>query len=369
MQKRNEILVIDDTFPNIITGFRVAEYNYYLNTIPNLRVLSICPDFDQKHREYADRYPTLASRVLPFSDEALSNCRLAYINFINNAKTFLPNLERQNIPFILNIYPGGGFGIKEERSDLILSRILISPLLRAIITTQRITTEYISRFNYSGESHEIFGGCVNPIYLEEPKRNTATNTIRACFAAERYISNGENKGYPTFIDIASTLSKSLSRIEFNVVGGHRRDNIKLPPHLDKVTNFLGRMDTGKLRSFFETQDLIISPNQPFILTPGNFDGFPTGCCVEASLCGVAMFVTDPLNLNNGHYNDDEIVICEPVADDFVNKIIELTNNKEILHEVGRRGMAKSRRLYSVEQQLKSRRKIIERHYTELIKCL
>ena len=43
-------------------------------------------------------------------------------------------------------------------------------------------------------------------------------------------------------------------------------------------------------------DLIISPNVPFVLASGAFDGFPTACCMEAALSGTAMFVTDELKL-------------------------------------------------------------------------
>ncbi len=97
--KRQPWAILDDFFPNLLTGFRVAEYNAYLQAYPTLRILSTLGDFAQRHAEYAERYPEHAHRVQFFTKEALDGCGFAYLNFLKNAVLFLPQLERRRLPF------------------------------------------------------------------------------------------------------------------------------------------------------------------------------------------------------------------------------------------------------------------------------
>ena len=82
--------MLDDYFPNLLTGFRVAEYEAYLARWPSLRIYSAQPDFARCHADYAQVYPQYAGRVRPFAPEAVVGARLVYLNFLNNAVQFLP---------------------------------------------------------------------------------------------------------------------------------------------------------------------------------------------------------------------------------------------------------------------------------------
>ena len=82
-----------------------------------------------------------------------------------------------------------------------------------------------------------------------------------------------------------------------MVGGFGPDEWPLG-ELGERVRFHGKLSTQELAALFATMDVIASPNQPFMPTPGAFDGFPTASCVEASLAGVALVVSDELELND-----------------------------------------------------------------------
>jgi len=54
----------------------------------------------------------------------------------------------------------------------------------------------------------------------------------------------------------------------------------------------------------------VSPDIPFALSKGAFDGFTTASCVETGLVKVAVFCTDELKLNN-HFTDNEELVIIP----------------------------------------------------------
>ena len=355
---------MDDFFPNLLTGFRVAEYNYYLEHFAELTVASAYPHFDEEWARYARAYPALAHRVLRYDPERLAGCRLAYLNFLNNAVLFLPALEAQRVPFVLTLYPGGGFGLGELESDAKLTRVLTSPLLRHVITTQRVTARYVrERLPRDVAMSEVFGVVANPIYFAPPPARTwfdrGKMRFDICFVAEKYMPRGENKGYPAFIEAATELAPRHREMDFHVVGGFEPGDIDVSALGGRI-RFHGRLDTAALRSFLQGMDVIVSPNEPFKLHAGNFDGFPTGCCVEASLCGVAVVAADPLGLNEGRYRDGrEFCLIGPAAADVVRALDELAAQPARIAAMGRAGYAVTRRLFDPATQLGRRQAIIE----------
>src|SRR5512132_792304 len=91
----DEWVILDDFFPNLLTGFRIAEYNALLERFPRLSIHSTLPRFDQRLRRYARLYPQLAPRVKQFSRADLRRPSFAYLNFVNNACDFLRFLEKR----------------------------------------------------------------------------------------------------------------------------------------------------------------------------------------------------------------------------------------------------------------------------------
>lgn len=366
-------LVLDDFFPNLLTGFRVAEYNAHLQSFPQLSVLSSVGDFALQHTQYAEHYPEHANRVRPYASGWLAGAGLAYINFLNNAHQFLPALQQHQVPFVLTLYPGGGFGLHEPDSDAKLAAVLTSPLLQAIIVTQPITQDYLQRFAAERglvlvPLHRIDGVVANPLYFaSDHDIRTASfaagkATLDICFVAERYMSQGANKGYPEFIAAALALA-DVPELRWHIVGGgFTREELDIS-HLGERIQFHGRLTTQELRQFYADMDLIVSPNQPYLLHPGNFDGFPTGCCVEASLCGVTIMATDALAQNPGYIDGESIVLLDmaagiPLAQQIETHIRTLYANPAALARLGQAGQEVTRRLYAPERQIGQRQDIL-----------
>lgn len=367
--KRQPWVILDDFFPNLLTGFRVAEYNAYLQAYPTLRTLSTLGDFAQRHAEYAERYPQHASRVQFFTEDALDGCAFAYLNFLNNAVLFLPHLERRRLPFVLTMYPGGGLGLNEPESDDKLKRVMSLPGLQGIITTQRVTADYLREFAPRHglrlpPLHTVTGVVVNPLYFapDMPAHGVyfgeGKPTFDICFVAEKYMPRGENKGYPEFIAMAHALA-DLPQLRFHVVGSFTPDDIDVRALGERIC-FHGRLETSQMRSFFGDKDLVVSPNKPWTLHPGNFDGFPTGSCVEASLCGVAMMATDALKQDPGYGAAQAMLIVEPDdAAALAQQVRVLVADPAQLGRIARAGQALSRRLYAPEHQIGERTRVLE----------
>lgn len=354
------LVVVDDFFPNLLTGFRVAEYNGYLETFGSLRVLSSAPEFAEHHAAYAELYPELAPRVQVLDAQALEGCGLAYLNFLNNAYRYLPLFEAQGTPFALTLYPGGGFGIGAADSDAKLRRVLASPLLKLLITTLPITTDYVREF--AGQHRivlpplkEITGGVLNAMYFQvaaaahAPWFGAGKAHLDVCFVAEKYMPRGVNKGYPEFIAAAHALA-DIAQIRFHVIGGFTPEDIDVRA-LGRRIRFHGRLETSRLRQAFAGMDLCVALSRPGSLHVGNFDGFPTGSGVEASLCGVALVASDVLGQNPGYVDGESMLIVAPHAAEVERRVREMVAAPGRIEAIGRAGEALSKRLYAPNVQI------------------
>ncbi|MBX3620369.1 MAG: glycosyltransferase family 4 protein [Rhizobacter sp.] len=364
---RDHVVVLDDFFPNLLTGFRVAEYNAYLETFPHARVLSTLKSFEKEHARYKERYPHLAARVAKFSRSGLRNAACAYLNFLNNAALFVPELERLGIPFAMTLYPGGGFGLDELASDVKLLRVLRSPLLRSLVVTQPITDAYVRKFARLHQvqlpsMHRIAGGVINPAYfdtrapLHGPYFGEGKDIFDICFVAEKYMPRGENKGYPAFVNLALALRHETC-VRFTVVGGFGPSDIDVGPLGDRF-RFAGYLETSELPSFFAGIDLVVSPNRPYVLHPGNFDGFPTGACVEASLCGAAIMAADELHLNPGYLDGESMLIVPPDTEALLRRTRALLDQPETLGPIARSGQQVTKRLFAPDIQIGQRLQVL-----------
>ncbi len=360
-------VVLDDFFPDLLTGFRVAEYNAYLARWPELRVLSAQPRFAACHAQYAARYPQWAGRVRPFEPAALAGATLAWIDFLNNAVQFLPALQARTLPFVLALYPGGGFGIDAEDSDAKLRRVLASPLLRALVTTTSLLTRYVARF---AQRHglrlpplaEVPGVVVNPLYFDEAPRpflGEGKDIADVCFVAAKYMPRGVNKGYPEFVAAAQAVAAADASVRLHVVGDFGADDVELGPLAARL-RFHGTLATAELREFLLGMDAIVAPSRPFTLHAGNFDGFPTGACVEAAACGVAVLAADPLAQNTLFDDGRSIVLLDNEPAAIAAALLALLRQPARLRAIGLAGQAVVRRHYAPQVQIGRRIAVLER---------
>ena len=130
-----DLLIIDDILPCGFSPSRTIEYGHYLSFF-DTALLSLQGWHLWAGNETFDEQlaalpidPGLKSRVLPFAAGARISARLAYVTFAGNAVRLLPYLESRNLPFILQLYPGGAFAIDQPETNKNSSACLAFALL------------------------------------------------------------------------------------------------------------------------------------------------------------------------------------------------------------------------------------------------
>ncbi|BCO11342.1 hypothetical protein GEOBRER4_n1738 [Citrifermentans bremense] len=363
------LVIVDDIFPNLVSAFRVAEYNYYLEQFPDAQVRSAAAlvPFSANWRrfrgwieEYERQYPGFRGRVTLLGGFGKIRCRLMYLIFINNAYRFIEEIDQAGIPFAFTLYPGGGFHLGQEESDRKLRRVFSSPNFRKVIVTQKVTRDYLlqGEFCLPEQVEFIYGGVLPSELLQArqlPRRRypTEKGSFDICFVAHKYMEGGIDKGFDVFTETARRLVAVCPDIRFHVVGTFGPSDLPSGGLEGKVT-FYGTRTTDFFPSFYAGMDIILSPNVPFVLAPGAFDGFPTGCCIEAGLCGVAVFCSDPLDLNPCFVDREDIVIVPSNPARVTEIVLEYYRYPDRLYELAARCRDSFLRVFDIRRQMQPR---------------
>lgn len=387
--KKNDFVVIDSIFPQKEPfAFRNVEINEYLRRINNSAAYTMYPmqpqvdawfnhsygmtkrQFKDNLKGYKNYYPLNVKQIHYLDPKQKYRFKLAYSFFLAETYVLLTFYEKNQVPFIFVLYPGGAFGLNNKSSDRMLRRLFKSPLFKGVIVTQKITENYLKENMLCPPSkiRYIYGGFVQ-FKKEDVKQkklyNTNKNTFDVCFVAAKYSKDGIDKGYDSFIKVAKVLAKDLSNIRFHVVGGFNEEDIDVSEISDKIF-FYGYRKPKFLSKFYSSMDIALSPNRPYKLFKGNFDGFPL--CIDASYCGVALFVADELKMNESYIEGKEIEIIRP---DNINSIAKKVSyyykNYELLYELSLNGQKKTQSLFDISNQINSRLKIFEQYGVEIRK--
>jgi lipopolysaccharide transport system ATP-binding protein len=180
-----------------------------------------------------------------------------------------------------------------------------------------------------------------------------------CFVAEKYMERGVNKGYPEFVAAAQAVAAADPAVRFHVVGSFSADDVELGGLAGRL-RFHGTLPTSELRRFLLDMDAIVAPSRPFTLHEGNFDGFPTGACIEAAACGVAVLAADPLRQNRLFEDGESIVLIDNAPEAIADALLGALRNPARLRSIGLAGQAVVRRFYAPEQQIGRRISLIGR---------
>lgn len=372
---KGDFVVIDSQFPQKEPfGFRNMEINEYFKRIQNFSSYTMYPmlpgpdawfchgygmdeaQFNINKTGYISYYNKNEKDIHLLDREKNYRFKLACSYFLAETYVLLPFFNKNKIPFIFVLYPGGAFGIDNEKSDDMLKKIFSNKYFRGVIVTQELTREYLikKRMCKTADITYIYGGIVQykknelkkkKYYLKDKK------TFDICFVAAKYSEGGIDKGYDLFIEAAKKLSEKNSDIRFHVVGGFDENDIPSPEISSKIT-YYGYKDVKFLMSLCSEMDIFISPNRPFKLYEGNFDGFPLG--IDASYCGVALFVSDELNMNREYVDRRDLVIIENDVNKIVKDIEYYFNNLDKLYELAQNGQTKTQELLDIELQISKR---------------
>jgi glycosyltransferase involved in cell wall biosynthesis len=274
LASRRKLVILDDIFPLLISGFRLAEYNAYLSHFSGAEVHSSGSafpivgehrNFEDVKADYALRFPKLASRVRRLAPDRKILADFAYTVFIHNMLAFTPWLEKANVPFAFTLYPGAGFAIDQLESDEQLRRVFSSPQFRKVVVTQTITRNYLVDKNLCPlDMIEFIYGVVCQTLL--PARRyygIDKEHFDICFVAHKYKGRGEGKGYDIFVDVAHLLSRAIPKVRFHVVGGFSAADIDVSA-LEGQIIFYGTREPAFFQGFYVDMDMILSPTRPFV---------------------------------------------------------------------------------------------------------
>lgn len=370
---KDGLLIFDDVFPDPCCGFRIAEYNAYLKVFPVSEVHStgeLIPLFDPSAtfrsalRTYERSYPSYRGRVHRFNGFRKIDSALIYSNFLYTTSRVLELARRRDIPFVFGLYPGGLFRLNDARSDRLLTDICASPKLAGIIVTQRTSYSYIVEKNLFPKEHIhfIFGVPALDTTDFGPLRSRKIRgvdktTFDICFVAHKWSPSGRDKGYDVFIEVGKRLVAADDAVRLHVVGPYVPSDWDLGSIGKKIT-FYGLQRGEFFRDFYSGMDVILSPNVPFVLAPGAFDGFPLTTCVEAARSGVAVCCTDELNENTMFADGQEILIVPHDADEIASRLEHYLKYYDELLMVAKRGKARFDAIYSHEGQIAPRLQVL-----------
>lgn len=376
--RSSDLIILDDIYPHLLSGFRIAEFNYYLENISKCKVYSTAKAFKWIHenrtfgivkKEYESFYPLLVNKIIKYNGQKLK-AKLFYFTFLRNTFEFLPIINKYKTPFIFTLYPGGNFRLNQTDSDLMLKTIFSNPYFRKVIVTSKSTLEYLKETILCPEEKiEIIYGVVIQSKLfnlqrEEMLCNEQKQTFDICFVAHKYTAMGKDKGYNIFIETAKILAKLYSNFYFHVVGNFDDKDMDVSSLSNKI-KFYGTLNTQQFSSFYLSKDIILSPNSSFILSAGAFDGFPTGACIEAGLNGVALFVSDDIKQNVFFKDQENIVLLNNNPSDISERIQYYYLNTDKLKTLAEAGKEKIKFHYNLEAQMLPRIALIKRELANI----
>jgi hypothetical protein len=362
--KRIELAIFDNRFPVIhngkLSGRRTIEHIFHLKSkIISTQIFSP-PRYGRYlgssgRRDFFKRRSIAvnldkglkAENIRYFNPNIKINAVLAYVIFQNSVEVLVPYFEKHHIRFAFTLYPGGGFGMPSGaenrnhksilRSDLQLRYIFNSPMF------ERVFIHHTTIYNYIVESGlcdprkiAFLRGGFADIRKEDAKPRKYfgmdKKKLDVCFVAHKYTRYGEDKGYDVFVSTARTLTDL--DIHFHVVGEWDEDVIDVTDLLGKIS-FYRVLSTEELIEFFLDKDIILSPTRAHYPRYGKFDGFPL--VINAGICGVAMFVTDPMKQNEDFVSGSSIEIITTDKNKISEKIGFYYRNPEKLMNLAKRG--------------------------------
>jgi hypothetical protein len=143
--KKQDLIIYDDIYPHPVSGFRLEEYTVLLTEIKKSMILLSSKAYPivktdvSLHplhvEEIVRNNLQLRGKLKLYRGFVNLNAKLFYCIFINNIYEFINSLEKFKIPFVFTLYPGGGFQMNDDQSDLKLKRVLSSPMFKKVIVT------------------------------------------------------------------------------------------------------------------------------------------------------------------------------------------------------------------------------------------
>jgi glycosyltransferase involved in cell wall biosynthesis len=358
--------IIDDQYPFGSSGFRMAEFAYYLKKSKAIKIYSSNLGY-VAHPKKSSKISKKAGRNNIDDHKVFQNLNQIppmdsyYAIFINNAMIAAQLAERDNVPFSFTLYPGGGFLLNDHNSYEMLRYLIHHSRLHTVIATQPETLKVLAELGCDPRKIKYIFGSVT--YL--PKRFFKMRGLmnlgkknNICFASHRYAFDGTDKGIDIFIQACDELITREFDIRVHIVGPWS-ELVKELSRFPERYKIYDLMSFKELSRFFEKMQIAIFPTRANIPFQGKFDGFPLATMVQATLAGCLSMSTNPLGQVTPIVNRDSFIEIQANSERLWESLEFLIENKRLRRRIAAKGKATFLSLYSTEKQLRSRLQILE----------
>ncbi|WP_154854746.1 glycosyltransferase family protein [Cyclobacterium xiamenense] len=368
LNKKYDLIIFDNILPLSFSPWRNFEFEWLVKSIDNSKIVCSLTGFKKfsneatishSRNELVEGYPSLHKKLHVKRLFNGYNTKLFYCLFYDNLLANLSFLRKSKTPFIFTLYPGGGFLFNNPIVDKNLHEIFSLSNFKGVIVNQYATRNYIeSNFTIKKESIFLIPGVPfnDTVYLDKVNfLKEFSGKLKILFMAQKNMAGGKDKGFDFFINISKILIRKGYDICFEIIGNF--DESDLDSQTDQSYYFFhGRLNEDQFPAVLNETHMIISPNKPFVLKPGSFDGFPLGTCVIAGYFINGLFLTDFLEESHSTGWIDGYNFCklDGDLDNSCNKIILYINNREKLKKIALNGREKVKNDYSFRNQITPR---------------
>jgi glycosyltransferase involved in cell wall biosynthesis len=371
--KRKSIVIIDNFLPSLLSPWRTYEFGEILREIPNSILLADLRTFHQfsKGNSYeiavqklVEFNPIFKNKISIYRNLLFYNPSFVYLLFFENVRSYYYIFEKYNIDFFFTLYPGGGFQFNNVVIDSSLMEICCSKNFLGLIVNQNVTKEYLidKKICEPDKIHFLPGVPTNfkllrAQVLDEKNFNSS---IRVLFFSNKYTPDGIDKGFPLFQKVAKKLLEIDMSLGFDVIGNFTSDDINDPILRSKFI-FHGQLEESDFGDVLNSTHILLSPNQPFKLSVGSYDGFPLGTSVLAGFFRNVLVLTDFFNESEkiGFINGRDFVKIELDVKTIVIQILELMKDRSKMISISSAAHNKILDLYSWKNQISPRLNILK----------
>ena len=363
--RKKDIVIFDDFLPSSLSPWRSYEFHEIVKSFKKVKIncdattfqnYNQGKSFKENFRLLKAQYPYFKNAISKTKKHSKVKTNLAYMLFYNNILKHFVFIEKNKIPFAFTLYPGGGFVFNDNAINDNLKKICSSNHFRGVIVNQHITKDYLLKNAITVEDKiTLIPGVSLNLEGDFKAVKKEYSVIKIVFFANKYTVGGKDKGFDVFQQIVSQLIKNKQSILAIVIGNFSKDDLEIKELEDHII-FKGVLNESAYQKELETTHVFISPNQPNILAPGAFDGFPLSTAIAAALANNVLFLTDFFNESEKiEFIDgvDYFKLTNSLTDD-VALIEKVIININIMKEISQNGKNKILNLYSFNNQIQPR---------------